>query len=156
MTDPGLATLPQEQWPADFERITQGTLPGLLGITVAEIQPGRAVLRLKLRPELLLTTGYVHAGTVVTLADTSTGYGCRASLPEHAGGFTTMELKANLLAPAMADDELQSEATLSHAGRTTQVWDARVTRIRDERVIALFRCTQMLLQARPDARERRR
>lgn len=94
----------------------------------------------------------MHAGTVITLADTRTGYGYRASLPEHAGGFTTMELKANLFAPATAHDELQSEATLFHDGFTTQVWDATVTRIRDARVIALFRCTQMLLQTRPDAR----
>lgn len=152
MPDPQLTALRSDQWPADFARLSEGALPGLLGITVIEIQPGRAVLGLRLRPELLLPTGFVHAATVVALADTSTGYGCRASLPEHAGGFTTMELKANLLAPAVEADELQSEALLSHAGRTTQVWDATVTRTRDQRVIALFRCTQMLLQARPDAR----
>ena len=152
MTDPLLAALRPEEWPADFERLGQGALPGLLGVTVTEVRPGRAVLHLRLRTELLLPTGFVHAGTVVALADTSTGYGCRASLPEHAGGFTTMELKANLFAPAIEAEELQSDATLSHAGRRTQVWDATVTRIRDQRVIALFRCTQMLLQARPDAR----
>jgi 1,4-dihydroxy-2-naphthoyl-CoA hydrolase len=150
MTDARLATLPQERWLADFEALSAGSLPGLLGVTVAEIAPGRAVLRLPLRPELLLTTGYIHAGTVVALADTSAGYGCRASLPEHAGGFTTIELKVNLLASAADGDELRSEATLVHGGQTTQVWDAHVTR-HDGRTVAVFRCTQLLLARRQDA-----
>lgn len=151
MTDQVLEELPRDRWRADFERLGFGTLAELLGIAVAEIEPGRAILTLKLRPELLLTTGFVHAGTVVSLADTSAGYGCRASLPEHAGGFTTMELKANLLASATAEDELSSEARMVHSGRTTQVWDVEVTRARDRRVIGLFRCTQMLLAERPEA-----
>jgi uncharacterized protein (TIGR00369 family) len=151
MTDQLLEELPRDRWRADFERLGVGTLAEHLGISVAEIEPGRAILTLKLRPELLLKTGFVHAGTVVSLADTSAGYGCRASLPEHAGGFTTMELKANLLASATAADELRSEATMVHSGRTTQVWDAAVTRACDGRVIGLFRCTQMLLAERPEA-----
>jgi len=151
MTDQVLEELPRDRWRADFERLGFGTLAELLGISVAEIEPGRAILTLKLRPELLLKTGFVHAGTVVSLADTSAGYGCRASLPEHAGGFTTIELKANLLASATAVDDLRSEANIVHSGRTTQVWDVEVTRARDRRVIGLFRCTQMLLAERPEA-----
>lgn len=151
MTDQLLDALPRDRWRADFEQLGLGTLAELLGISVVEIGPGRAILTLKLRPELLLKTGLVHAGTVVSLADTSAGYGCRASLPEHAGGFTTVELKANLLASATAEDELRSEANMVHSGRTTQVWDAKVTRVRDVRIIALFRCTQMLLAERPEA-----
>jgi 1,4-dihydroxy-2-naphthoyl-CoA hydrolase len=151
MTDQLLHALPRDRWRDDFEQLGLGTLTELLGISVAEIGPGHAILTLKLRPELLLKTGLVHAGTVVSLADTSAGYGCRASLPEHAGGFTTMELKANLLASAAAEDELRSEANMVHSGRTTQVWDVAVTRARDGRVIALFRCTQMLLAERPEA-----
>src|ERR1700722_5896354 len=151
MTDQLLEGLPRERWRADFEQLGVGTLAEHLGISVAEIEPGRALLTLKLRPELLLKTGFVHAGTVVSLADTSPGYGCRASLPEHAGGFTTMELKANLLASATAEDELRSEAPTVHSGRTPQVWHAAVSRARDRRAIGLFRCTQMLLAQRPGA-----
>src|SRR4029077_2179409 len=82
MTDQLLDALPRDRWRADFEQLGLGTLVELLGISVVEIGPGRAILMLKLRPELLLKTGLVHAGTVVSLADTSAGYGCRASLPE--------------------------------------------------------------------------
>ncbi len=151
MSDRLLEELPPDRWREDFEQLGVGTLAELLGIAVDEIEPGHAVLTLELRAELLLKTGFVHAGTVVALADTSAGYGCRASLPERAGGFTTIELKTNLLASATGADALRSEANLVHGGRKTQVWDATVTRARDRRVIGLFRCTQMLLPERPQA-----
>jgi uncharacterized protein (TIGR00369 family) len=79
---------------------------------------------------------------VVTLADTAAGYGCFASLPEGATGFTTIELKANFLGTAR-EGRLLCEATRVHGGRTTQVWDATVTH--EGKTIALFRCTQLLL-----------
>lgn len=148
MTDPTLASLPREQWLTAFQEMTVGTLPGLLGIRVVEIEPGRSLLRLELRPELLLRSGYVHGGTIAALADTAAGYGCAASLPEHAGGFTTLELKTNLLGAALDGDELEAEGRIVHGGRTTQVWDVTVTRPADRRTVGLFRCTQLLLEAR--------
>jgi uncharacterized protein (TIGR00369 family) len=88
--------------------------------------------------------GYLHAATVVALADTSCGYGAMVSLPEGARSFTTIELKANFLGTAR-EGAIACEAVLVHGGRTTQVWDARVTAETTGRVIALFRCTQMIL-----------
>jgi 1,4-dihydroxy-2-naphthoyl-CoA hydrolase len=104
---------------------------------------GRAEARLEIRDELLAPNGYLHAATVVALADTVSGYGCVASLPEGATGFTTIELKANFLGTA-TEGTLRCEAVLVHGGRTTQVWDATVTHDAGKRV-ALFRCTQLLL-----------
>jgi uncharacterized protein (TIGR00369 family) len=95
-----------------------------------------------LRPELLAPNGYLHAGTVVALADTACGYGCMASLPEGASGFTTMELKTNFLGTA-TEGTLECESHRLHGGRTTQVWDAAVRA--GEKTIAVFRCTQLLL-----------
>jgi uncharacterized protein (TIGR00369 family) len=88
--------------------------------------------------------GYLHAATVVALADTSCGYGTVASLPDGARGFTTIELKANYLGTVL-EGAVACEATLVHGGRTTQVWDAKVTDESTGRMIALFRCTQILL-----------
>jgi 1,4-dihydroxy-2-naphthoyl-CoA hydrolase len=118
-------------------------LPGLLGIEIDEIAEGRVRMRLPLRPQLLAPNGYLHAGTVVALADSACGYGCIASLPDGATGFTTIELKTNFLATAL-DGTLQVESRRAHGGRTTQVWDATVG---DEngKTLALFRCTQLLL-----------
>jgi uncharacterized protein (TIGR00369 family) len=119
----------------------------LLGIEFVAVAPGRAELRLPLRDELLAPNGYLHAGTVVALADTACGYGCVASLPDGGTGFTTIELKTNFLGTAR-DGVLACVATLVHGGRTTQVWDAVVRS--GEKTIALFRCTQLVLYASGD------
>ena len=118
-------------------------LPGLLGVEIVEIEEGHVRMRLPLRPELLAPNGYLHAGTVVALADSACGYGCIASLPDGATGFTTIELKANFLATAL-DGTLHAESHRVHGGRTTQVWDATI-RDGDGKTLALFRCTQLLL-----------
>jgi uncharacterized protein (TIGR00369 family) len=107
------------------------------------LEDGRIVLRLPVRQDLLAPNGYLHAGTVVTLADTACGYGCFASLPEGGTGFTTIELKTNFLGTAH-EGTLECEAVRVHGGRTTQVWDATVRR-HDGKTVALFRCTQLLL-----------
>jgi len=98
-----------------------------------------------LKPEFMAPNGYLHAGTVVAMADTCCGYGCLASLPEGMTGFTTSELKSNFIRSTGPEDALRCEARLQHAGRTTQVWDAAVTRESDGKVLALFRCSQYLL-----------
>jgi uncharacterized protein (TIGR00369 family) len=126
-----------------FVEAGRDRLPGLLGIEIDEIEEGHVRMRLPLRPELLAPNGYLHAGTVVGLADSACGYGCIASLPDGATGFTTIELKTNFLATAL-EGTLVAESRRVHDGRTTQVWDATVG---DEngKTLALFRCTQLLL-----------
>ena len=118
-------------------------LPGLLGIQIDEIEEGHVRMHLPLRPELLAPNGYLHAGTVVALADSACGYGCIASLPDGATGFTTIELKTNFLATVL-EGTLLVESRRVHAGRTTQVWDASVSS-ENGKTLALFRCTQLLL-----------
>jgi 1,4-dihydroxy-2-naphthoyl-CoA hydrolase len=132
--------------PADIQAFIEagrGRLPGLLGVEIDAIEDGHVRMRLPLRPELLAPNGYLHAGTVVALADSACGYGCIASLPEGATGFTTIELKTNFLATAL-DGTLHAESHRVHGGRTTQVWDATVSD-EDGKKLALFRCTQLLL-----------
>src|SRR2546427_8560711 len=103
-----------------FRRIGENRLPGLIGIEVDEIEAGHVRMRLPLRDELLAPNGYLHAGTVVALADSSCGYGCIASLPDGATGFTTIELKTNFLGTAGVG-RLSCESRLIPRGRTTQV-----------------------------------
>ncbi len=121
-----------------------GKLPGLIGIAFDAVGPGRVAAHLEVRDELMAPNGYLHAATVVALADTACGYGCLASLPEGATGFTTMELKTNLVG-TLRDGFLNCQAHLLHGGRTTQVWDATVTARDSGKTLALFRCTQMVL-----------
>jgi 1,4-dihydroxy-2-naphthoyl-CoA hydrolase len=126
-----------------FKELGRSRLPGLIGIEVEEVEVGRVRMGLRVRDELLAPNGYLHAGTVVALADSSCGYGCIESLPEGETGFTTLELKTNVLGTAL-DGTLSCESTLVHGGRTTQVWDAIVTNEAGKK-LALFRCTQLLL-----------
>ena len=132
---------------SEFQSRGEGRLPGHLGIEVVAVEPGRAVLRLPVRPELLAPNGYLHAASVVGLADTAAGYGCLASLPEGASGFTTVELKSNFLS-TVVDGAISAEATLVHGGRTTQIWDAPVVDEATGKRLALFRCTQLVLWPR--------
>jgi 1,4-dihydroxy-2-naphthoyl-CoA hydrolase len=122
------------------------TLPDLFGIELLTTEPDFAEARMELRPDFMAPNGYLHAAAVVALADTICGMGCFASFPEGVTGFTTIELKTNFLRSAGTNDTLLAEARMSHGGRTTQVWDATVRRESDGKDLALFRCTQYLLQ----------
>ena len=124
-----------------------GTLPGLIGIEIVDVEEGRLASCLELREELMAPNGYLHAATIVALADTSCGYGTFVALPEGAEGFTTIELKSNFLG-TKHEGAIKCEAKLAHGGGTTQVWDAIISDEESSKTIALFRCTQMLLYPR--------
>src|SRR5438045_1187008 len=121
----------------------KGRLPGLIGLTFTEIAENRVSAELVIRDELLAPNGYLHAATVIALADTACGYGCIAHLPAGAENFTTIELKSNFLGTAR-EGVIACIAKPAHLGRTTQVWDATVARQDDGTPSALFRCTQMV------------
>jgi len=120
-------------------------LPRLLGVELDHVDVRSVTARLVIRRELLAPTGYLHAATLVALADSACGYGTLAGIPESAIGFTTLELKSNFLATAQ-HGVLLCHAQRRHGGGTTQVWDAEVSC--DQRLLALFRCTQLVLDAR--------
>lgn len=130
-----------------FQRRGDGRLPGLLGFRVVELAEGLFCAELDIRPDILAPNGYLHAATVIALADTAAGYGCLAHLPPGAENFTTIELKANFVSTAR-EGTIVTRARPVHLGNATQVWDADVTRKADGRQIAMFRCTQMVLWPR--------
>lgn len=127
-----------------FQKRGEGRLPGWTGIEFLEVTPKRAVARLEIQPHHLAPNGYLHAATIIALADTACGYGCLAAIPESAHNFTTVELKTNFIGTAR-QGAIHCEAILLHGGRTTQVWDATVRDEENGKVLALFRCTQMIL-----------
>ena len=129
---------------ASFNTRQVGHLPGVLGCDWVELRSGYARGGFDIAMQHLAPNGYLHAGSVVALADTACGYGCFVSLPEGAANFTTAELKANFIGTALTG-RLTCEARLVHGGRTTQVWDAEVRSEASGKIIALFRCTQIIL-----------
>jgi 1,4-dihydroxy-2-naphthoyl-CoA hydrolase len=132
----------------DFKSFGDGYLPGLVGVEIVTVSREFVESRMAVRRETMAPNGFLHAASVIALADTSCGYGCIATLPEGATGFTTVELKANFLGTAR-EGYIACRATPMHLGRTTQVWDAVVTNEASAARIALFRCTQMVLWQNP-------
>lgn len=123
---------------------SEGTLPGHMGLELVEIGEGSAAMRCQIQPFHLAPNGYLHAGAVITLADTAAGYGCVGNLPAGASGFTTIELKTNFVGTLLSGIML-ADATMIHGGRTTQIWDVEVSAEDTGRPLAKFRCTQMVL-----------
>ena len=123
------------------------SLPGFMGIEITRVSDAEVEARLKIKPHHLAPNGFLHAGAVITLADTAAGYACVANMPEGGQSFTTIELKSNHLGTAR-DGAIACVAKAAHLGRTTQVWDVVVANEANGKTIALFRCTQMILYAK--------
>jgi 1,4-dihydroxy-2-naphthoyl-CoA hydrolase len=138
------STFRPELTPALFNKRSHGYLPGLLGLEVLSVAERGLKGRMQVRPELLAPNGYLHAASVIALADTLCGYGSVANLPEGSKGFTTIELKSNFLGTVL-EGAIVCEATPVHLGRTTHLWYALVADEALGKRLALFRCTQMIL-----------
>ena len=128
---------------AEFNAAGTDYLPGHLGFTFLKVEPDEVIAEVEIRKAIRSWNGYLHAGTVATLADTCCGYGTVRGLPQGATGFTTIEFKCNFLGSAL-EGTITCVARPLHKGRSTQVWDATVTP-EGAKPIAHFRCTQMLL-----------
>lgn len=118
-------------------------LPGRFGLVVTRLEDRRLDAEVVIAPWMLAPNGFLHAASVLLLADTAAGYACIAHLPEGAKNFTTLELNSNFLGTAR-EGTMRTECRAEHLGRTTQVWTATVFGP-DDRKLALFRCTQLVL-----------
>ena len=126
-------------------------LPGLMGVEMLELSEASLKSRMVLRKVHFAPNTYLHAASVIALADTTCGYATIAHLPEGALSFTTIELKSNHLGTVRGEGAIiHCVATAQHLGGNTQVWDAIVTDATTDKKIAIFRCTQMVLWPKKD------
>jgi len=132
---------------ADLNRASNGKLPGHLGLEVTSVEVGKLGGRMQVRPDLVAHTGYLLAGALLSCLDILCAYGVSSAWPEGASGFTTAEVKSNFVGTTLEGAVLY-EAELLHAGRLTQVWDARAVDEASGRLMAAFRCTQIILYPR--------
>ncbi len=133
--------------PELFDQLSRrgdGRLPGYMGVELVTAHYERLHSRLDVRPELIAPNGFLHAATVIALADTTCGYATWINLPEGLDAFTTIELKSNFLG-TVREGAIYCIATPVHRGRSTQVWDGAVHDEASDRQIAAFRCTNMAL-----------
>jgi 1,4-dihydroxy-2-naphthoyl-CoA hydrolase len=135
---------------ADLNARRENTLVAHLGMEFTSLREGEIVAEMPVGPHLMAANGFLHAGSVVSLADTCAGFGCIAHLPPTASSFTTIELKTNFVGTARSGTVI-GVGRLVHAGRTTQVWDTTVSDKDTGKAIAFFRCTQLLLQKSPSS-----
>ncbi len=133
---------------AQFAERQKDTLPGVLGIQWRDVSNGHAAGGFTVTRQHMAANWFLHAASVVALVDSACGYGCVASLPDGASGFTTIEIKTNYLGTAKIGEQVACEARLLHGGRMTQVWDAEAINETTGKTIAVFRCTQMVLWPR--------
>lgn len=133
---------------AELNRASEGKLPGHLGLVVTSVESGRLTGRLEVRPDLVAHTGYLLAGALLSCLDILCAYGVSSAWPEGASGFTTVEVTSNFLG-TVRDGAVTCEAELLHGGRLTQVWDARARDEATGKLMAAFRCTQIILYPRP-------
>ena len=124
-----------------------GKLPGHIGLEITEVADGKVVGRFEVRPDLVAHTGFLLAGAVLSVADILCAYGVSTAWPEGASGFTTAEVKCNFVG-TLREGTVVCTASLLHGGRTTQVWDARVEDPATGKLMAAFRCTQVILYPR--------
>jgi 1,4-dihydroxy-2-naphthoyl-CoA hydrolase len=122
----------------------------LLGIEIDERDSDVLAGRFTVTRPLIAGTGYLWAPVVITLADALCAFGVSRHWPEGAASFTTVESKANFTSSAREGELVTGEATPLHLGGTTQVWDATVTNQTTGRLMAAYRCTQLILYPRPE------
>ena len=130
-----------------LNRANEGKLPGHLGLEITGVEPGRISGRFEVRPDLVAHTGYLLAGALLSVADILCAYGVSSAWPEGASGFTTAEVKCNFMG-TVTEGAVTCTASLLHGGRTTQVWDASLVDGDSGRLLAVFRCTQIILYPR--------
>ena len=114
-----------------------------LGMQVTHLSADRVVAELKVRDELGNRFGILHGGAIMALADNLGGTATMANLGE-GSRTTTIESKTNFFAAIPVGDTARAECTPLHRGRTTMVWQTRVTRS-DGKLAALVTQTQLVL-----------
>jgi len=127
------------------ERI-RGTFAGVLGMEFTHLAPERVEATLKVRQELKQPWGIVHGGAVMALADTVAGAGAYMNLGQDQE-TVTVELKINLIG-AVREGTIRAEALPVHRGRSTSIWETRLT---DEagRLVAVSLSTHLILDRTP-------
>ena len=123
--------------------IRQPPFATLVGIKITHVSPELVTAELPVRDELTNGVDILHGGAIMSLADNLGGAATVINLPP---GFTTttIESKTNFFAALPLGDTAHAECTPLHRGRTTMVWQTRITR-KDGRLAALVTQTQLVI-----------
>lgn len=121
----------------------QDLFPGLMGVEMTEVTQDRVCATLRVRPELCTGGRILHGGAIMAFADTLGAVGTVVNMPEGAR-TATIESKTNFIGGAPVDSTVHGEATPIHRGKTTQVWQTRVTGA-DGKLVGVVTQTQIVM-----------
>jgi 1,4-dihydroxy-2-naphthoyl-CoA hydrolase len=125
------------------QALLQGVFPGLMGVEMTEVTPDRVRATLRVRPDLCTGGGILHGGAIMAFADTLGAVGTVVNMPEGAR-TATIESKTNFIGGARVETTVHGEATPIHRGKTTQVWQTRVTS-EDGKLVGIVTQTQIVM-----------
>jgi uncharacterized protein (TIGR00369 family) len=131
---------------AQIQERLKGILPELLGIQLVEVTPDRVLATLEVRPALCTTGRILHGGSIMAFADTLGAIGTVVNMPQ-GHGTATIESKTNFIGGAAEGTTVTGECTPVHKGRTTQVWQTRITNA-EGKLVALVTQTQIVMPPR--------
>jgi uncharacterized protein (TIGR00369 family) len=129
------------------QKMMEGHFPEYLGIHFTHVEQDLVRAELTVRKEICtMPAAVLHGGAVMSLADTLGAVGTFLNLPPGAG-TTTLESKTNFLRAAPIDTTVTGECTPIHRGKSTMVWQTKITAA-DGALVAIVTQTQMVLQPR--------
>lgn len=128
----------------DINNWSEGRFPGHMGIKITALEGDGLRAEMPIQSHFLAPNGYLHAGSLVTFADTIAGYSVRRHLRDGAKSFTTIELKSNFIR-TLREGVVECVSEPEHIGRTTQVWRVKVVDKSTQKVMAIFSCTQLII-----------
>jgi uncharacterized protein (TIGR00369 family) len=126
------------------ESFARQRLMGTIGASVVSVAEGRVILRLPFRDDLTQQNGFLHAGTIATLADSACGYAALTTMPPDAD-VLSVEFKVNMLSPAIGD-VFEARGQVLRSGKTIVVTRADVFALRDgaEKLVAAMQGTMIV------------
>src|SRR3954454_14202148 len=118
----------------------------LMGVSVVSVTPDLVIGELKVREDLCTRPAVLHGGAYMAFADTIGAVATVANLPDGMT-TTTIESKTNFFSAIPLGDTARAECTPLHRGRTTMVWQTKITR-RDGKLAAIVMQTQLVMPKR--------
>jgi uncharacterized protein (TIGR00369 family) len=129
---------------SQMAELKQPPFADFLGIKLTHVSRERVTAELLVREEIATMPAIIHGGAIMALADNVGAVGTVVNLPEGAS-TTTIESKTNFFASIPVGETAHAECTPLHRGRTTMVWQTKITR-GDGRLAAVVTQTQLVLK----------
>ncbi|MED4229429.1 hotdog fold thioesterase [Neobacillus cucumis] len=122
----------------------ENTLIEALGIEITKMEPGKVTATMPVDHRTKQPFGLLHGGASVALAESVASLGAYHLVDKETEAVAGLEINANHVRPK-TDGVVTAVATILHQGRTTMVWDIKITDEQD-RLICVSRCTMAIIK----------